>query len=140
MYFWIVTLWQALKEPEARGAVRAAVMLLFSGVVFFMLVEHWSFVDSLYFSVTTLLTIGFGNPAPTTDLGKLFTVVFALSGVGMFLAVINGIGRAAVRNQVDSLGRRQGRTTDSARLEEKYGEGARPYKAEPSGEDSPAGS
>lgn len=140
MYFWVVTLWQALKEPEARGAVRAAVMLLGSGVVFFMLVEHWSFVDSLYFSVTTLLTIGFGNPAPTTDAGKLFTVVFALSGVGMFLAVINGIGRAAVRNQVDSLGRRQGRTSDATRLEDKYGEGGRRYEAEPSGEDSPEGS
>lgn len=118
MYFWIITLRQALKEPEARGALRSAIVLLTSGVIFYMLVEHWSFVDSLYFCVTTLTTVGFGNPAPTTDLGKLFTVHFVLSGVGMFLAVINGIGRAAVKNQVTSIGRRKGFTSDPSRLQD----------------------
>ncbi len=116
MYFWIITLRQALKEPEARGALRSAVVLLVTGVIFYCLVEHWSVVDSLYFCVTTLTTVGFGNPAPTTDAGKLFTVVFVLSGVGMFLAVINGVGRAAVKNQVESIGRRKGHTLDPSRL------------------------
>ncbi|MFT4049540.1 MAG: potassium channel family protein [Solirubrobacterales bacterium] len=116
MYFWIVTLRQALKEPEARGALRSAALLLVTGVLFYTLVEHWTVVDSLYFCVTTLTTVGFGNPAPTTDIGKLFTVFFVLSGVGMFLAVINGVGRAAVRNQVESVERRKGRTPDSSKL------------------------
>lgn len=106
MYFWIVTLRQALREPEARGAVRSAALLLLSGMVFYSLVEHWTIVDSLYFCVTTLTTVGFGEPAPTTDIGKLFTVFFMITGVGMFLAVLNGIGRAAVKNQIDSLDRR----------------------------------
>lgn len=102
MYFWILTLRKALKEPEARGALRSAGLLLITGVIFYMLVEKWTFVDALYFSVTTLTTVGFGNPAPTTDLGKLFTVFFVVSGVGMFLAVINAVGKAAVRAQVES--------------------------------------
>lgn len=102
MYYWIITLRRALKEPEARGALRSAGLLLLTGVIFYMLVEHWSFVDALYFSVTTLTTVGFGNPAPTSDLGKLFTVFFVISGVGMFLAVINAVGKAAVRAQLDS--------------------------------------
>lgn len=109
MYFWIIALRQALKEPEARGALRSAVALLATGVLFYTLVENWSFVDSLYFCVTTLTTVGFGNPAPTTDFGKIFTVFFVLSGVGMFLAVINGVGRAAVKTQVESIDRRRGR-------------------------------
>ncbi|MBJ7354021.1 MAG: two pore domain potassium channel family protein [Thermoleophilaceae bacterium] len=102
MYYWMITLRRALKEPEARGALRSAGLLLATGVIFYMIVEHWSFVDALYFSVTTLTTVGFGNPAPTTDLGKLFTVFFVVSGVGMFLAVINAVGKAAVRAQLDS--------------------------------------
>lgn len=102
MYYWIITLRRALKEPEARGALRSAALLLTSGVIFYMLVEKWSFVDALYFSVTTLTTVGFGNPAPSTDLGKLFTVFFVLSGVGMFLAVINAVGKAAVQAQLES--------------------------------------
>jgi hypothetical protein len=102
VYYWIITLRRALKEPEARGALRSAGLLLATGVIFYCLVEHWSFVDSLYFCVTTLTTVGFGNPAPSTDLGKLFTVFFVVSGVGMFLAVINAVGKAAVRAQLDS--------------------------------------
>jgi voltage-gated potassium channel len=102
VYYWIITLRRALKEPEARGALRSAALLLTSGVIFYMLVEKWTFVDALYFSVTTLTTVGFGNPAPSTDLGKLFTVFFVLSGVGMFLAVINAVGKAAVQAQLES--------------------------------------
>lgn len=116
MYFWIITLKRALQEPEARGALRSAAALLVTGVVFYCFVENWSFVDSLYFCVTTLTTVGFGNPAPTTDLGKLFTVFFVLSGVGMFLAVINGVGRAAVKNQVESVARRRGNKLDPSKL------------------------
>jgi hypothetical protein len=102
VYYWIITLRRALQEPEARGALRSAALLLATGVLFYCLVEKWTFVDSLYFCVTTLTTVGFGSPAPSTDIGKLFTVLFVLSGVGMFLAVINAVGKAAVRAQLDS--------------------------------------
>lgn len=102
MYYWIITLRRALKQPEARGALRSAALLLATGVLFYCIVEKWTFVDSLYFCVTTLTTVGFGNPAPSTDLGKLFTVFFVLSGVGMFLAVINAVGKAAVQAQLQS--------------------------------------
>lgn len=112
-----------MKEPEARGALRSAVLLLITGVLFYTLVEHWTIVDSLYFCVTTLTTVGFGNPAPTTDVGKLFTVFFVISGVGMFLAVINGIGRAAVKTQVESIDRRRGGSGgDYGKMMSRYGE------------------
>ena len=109
MYFWIITLRQALKEPQARGAMLSAAALLATGVAFYMIFEKWTFVDALYFCVTTLTTVGFGSPAPSSDLGKLFTVVFVISGVGMFLAVINAVGSAAVKNQVSSLEQRRQR-------------------------------
>jgi hypothetical protein len=138
VYFWIITLSRALREPEARGALRSAALLLATGIVFYMLIEHWTFVDSLYFCVTTLTTVGFGNPAPTTDAGKLFTVFFVLSGVGMFLAVINGVGRAAVKTQVETLERRKGRTASFEKLG-RYAEaplpGESPIDSETSGPD-----
>jgi hypothetical protein len=122
VYFWIITLRQALREPEARGALRSAAALLATGVLFYTLVENWTVVDALYFCVTTLTTVGFGNPAPTTDAGKIFTVFFVLSGVGMFLAVINGIGRAAVKTQVETIDRRRGGKGDVGKALERYGD------------------
>lgn len=126
MYYWIITLRRALKQPEARGAARSAVLLLATGTVFYCLVEKWSVVDSIYFCVTTLTTVGFGQPAPATAAGKLFTTFFVLSGVGMFLAVINAIGRAAVKTSVESTGRRRGRSDEAAAVIDQYSEPPEP--------------
>lgn len=68
-------------------------MLAFSvvgiGVIFYHHVENWSLVDSLYFSVITLATVGYGDLVPTTDAGKLFTVFYVLIGIGIFAASAN---------------------------------------------------
>ncbi len=136
MLYWILTLRDALREPVARGAVRSACLLLVSGVLFYVLVEGWTVVDALYFCVTTLTTVGFGEPAPTTDVGKLFTVFFMVSGIGMFLAVINSIGRSAVKKQIQGLdraGRRHGHGQEPAASSHKAG-GAAPAGGLP-GED-----
>lgn len=90
-------MYRAFKTPDARGPLQAAVALLLTGTIFYTLVEKWTVVDAFYFSVTTLTTVGFGQPAPTTDVGKIFTAFFVISGVGMFLAVINAIGLQAVK-------------------------------------------
>ena len=73
------------------------VTLLVSGTAFFTLVEKWSILDAFYFSVTTLTTVGFGDPAPTTALGKIFTVVYIFVGLGVIGGFINVLGEAYFR-------------------------------------------
>lgn len=66
----------------------SAVGLIAVGTVVFSLLEDWSIVDSLYFSVVTTTTVGFGDLTPDTDGAKLFTVVyivFGISIIGTFL-------------------------------------------------------
>lgn len=43
--------------------------------------EHWSILDSVYFCVTTVATVGYGDLTPTRDVSKLFTSFFAVLGV-----------------------------------------------------------
>ena len=52
--------------------------------------EFNSFWDSLYFSTITLTTIGFGDKAPSTDMGKLVTMVMSIIGIAV-LAIPSGI-------------------------------------------------
>ncbi|MGB0255380.1 MAG: potassium channel family protein, partial [Flavobacteriaceae bacterium] len=53
------------------------------------LIEGWSWLDSLYFSVITLTTIGYGDFSPQTNLGKLFTMAYIIIGVALILGFVN---------------------------------------------------
>ena len=76
-----------------RTLLALVVSLLVSGTVFFTLVEGWSVLDSFYFSVTTLTTVGFGDPAPATAAGKIFTILYIFVGLGVIGGFINVLAK-----------------------------------------------
>lgn len=79
---------RSLKDPEFRALFAVLVGLLLSGTLFYTTVEGWAVIDSLYFSVMTLATVGYGDLAPSTDLSKIFTVMYVIVGAGVFLGFI----------------------------------------------------
>ena len=42
------------------------------------------FIDALYFAVVTLATIGYGDIVPTTELGRIITIISAVMGIAVF--------------------------------------------------------
>jgi voltage-gated potassium channel len=82
-----------------RMLLALVVSLLVSGTTFFTLVEGWSVLDSFYFSVTTLTTVGFGDPAPTTALGKIFTILYIFVGLGVIGGFINVLAKHTFARQ-----------------------------------------
>ena len=71
------------------GVALAVLVVLVTGVVFYRLTEDWSLADSLYFTVIALSTIGFGDFAPTTTFSRLFTMLYAIIGVGLIGTLLN---------------------------------------------------
>jgi hypothetical protein len=47
----------------------------------------------IYFSVTTLTTVGFGDLAPQTALGKLCTVLYIFVGLGIVGGFIHSLAK-----------------------------------------------
>ncbi len=66
-----------------------AVMVL--GTVGFMYLEKTSLIDSAYFVIVTMATVGYGDVHPVTDAGKGLAVVIIIVGVGTFLGVIANV-------------------------------------------------
>jgi len=58
------------------------------GTIVFRFLEKWDWLDCLYFSVVTLTTVGYGDFAPTTSAGKVFTIFYIILGLGIILNFI----------------------------------------------------
>jgi hypothetical protein len=80
-------------EPEGRVLLTGAVLTIAVGTIVYMVLEGWSAVDALYFSVVALATVGFGDLTPTTDAAKLFTVGYILTGVGIIAAFASELAK-----------------------------------------------
>lgn len=64
------------------------ILLVIVGTVGFMLVERWNFLDSLYMTVITLTTVGYGEVYPLDTNGKIYSIVLILVGAGVVLYIL----------------------------------------------------
>src|SRR3989344_211308 len=63
----------------------AIVFILFAGAAVYSNLEKWTYLDSLYFSASTLTTVGYGDFSPVTGAGKIFTIFYVFAVVGFAL-------------------------------------------------------
>ena len=101
------TLWRSLKDPEFQALFFLVVVVLISGTWFYSLVEGWSLLDSLYFSVITLTTVGYGDFSPSTVAGKIFTIFYIFVGIGLILSFLNAIAERSTEGRRGLFGRRR---------------------------------
>lgn len=67
---------------RVRYALGAIVVVIALGTLGYYLVEGWSFTDSLFMTVTTVTTVGYGEVHPLSRSGRIFTICLMLVGVG----------------------------------------------------------
>jgi voltage-gated potassium channel len=89
----------AMPSIRIVALVTSLSLIIGIGTVFFRLVEGWTWVDSYFFAVVTLSTVGYGNLVPATALGKVGTTVFIFVGLGIFAAAIQQIAAATLQRR-----------------------------------------
>ena len=88
LFFWrtLISFW---RDPAYHSLLFATNFFLAIGTVAYRFLEDWSWLDSLYFSVITLTTIGYGDFSPKTSLGRLFCMGYIIICVSLILGFVN---------------------------------------------------
>ncbi len=116
----IRALWRSLKDPEFQALFFLVVVMLALGSWFYSRAEGWSLLDSLYFSVITLTTVGYGDFSPFTVGGKIFTIFYIFVGIGIILGFVNLVAERAMKQRggIRKLLERRAEAADSEEEED----------------------
>jgi hypothetical protein len=91
----------AWAEPGFRALATSVLGLVVCGTVVYSVGEGWSLVDGLFFAVMTLTTSDTAGLALTSDVLRLFTVLYVLLGLGTVLPALFLLGRGYLRARED---------------------------------------
>ncbi|KXS99109.1 hypothetical protein AC578_3518 [Pseudocercospora eumusae] len=96
---------QAAADAERRYfslsmSLLFAIILWLVGAVVFMECEteqQWTYFQAVYFTFTSLLTIGYGDLTPSSNSGKAFFVIWSLLAVPSLTILISNMGDTFVK-------------------------------------------
>lgn len=80
-------------DPMARPIFIYMAAHVMTGTILYHWLEGWNWLDSFYFVITTLATIGYGDLSPTRPITKLITVFYAINGIAILLMLYDQIRR-----------------------------------------------
>ncbi len=91
----------AFGDGRVRGILAVTLALVFWASVFYRFVEGWSWLDSIYFSVIAISTVGFGDISPETAGGKIFTMFYIVVGLGVFVTAATTVADSILSHYRD---------------------------------------
>jgi len=81
----------------------AALLLWVVGIIGYMTIEGFGFLDAAYQTLTAVTTAGFGEINPLGDAGRIFTIVIIVVGIVVILYILTAVMQLAVEGELESL-------------------------------------
>ena len=98
----------------------ALLIVFFTGVSGYELIEGWSTLDALYMTVITLSSVGFNEVHPLSTYGRIFTMVLILGGTGVLVYGVSTITAFVVGGEFSDVLRRRKMQNKINELNEHY--------------------
>jgi len=80
--------------------------------------QQWSYIDSIYFTVVTFTTCGYGDLYPINDTERLFTCLFILVGVAMLGGLVLGMLTERCADAYDAAVKKSVHSSDQRFIEQ----------------------
>ena len=94
------------RDPETKALPVVAGVLILTGTLFYWRFEDWTIIESLYFCIVTLTTVGYGDLSPTTAGTQIFTIVYILTGFGVLVALLTSVAQQYLKHKTEPRPRR----------------------------------
>lgn len=85
----------------------ALVASILAGTAGYHMIEGWNFLDSLYMTVITLSSVGYGEVHPMSDAGRIFTMLLILGGIGVMTYAFTTITSIIVEGELSTAFKRR---------------------------------
>ena len=82
-------------------------VLVLTGTIFYWRFEDWTLIESLYFCIVTLTTVGYGDFAPTSAGTQIFTIIYILTGFGVLVALLTSVAQEYLKLKAEGGGARE---------------------------------
>ncbi len=82
--------------------IGALAVIIAGGTVFFHYVEGWSWLDSYFFTVVTMSTVGYGSLVPATTIGKIGTTFLIFLGLIVVAAIIQQLSSFNLQKRIEA--------------------------------------
>lgn len=89
--------------PNILTALIMLLGVISVGTFGYMLIEESSFIDSLFMTVITITTIGYGEIFPLSTRGRIFTMVLIVLGVGLIMFLFTRITEDVVEGNLRNM-------------------------------------
>jgi voltage-gated potassium channel len=96
------------------------VLTMFFGTIGYMWVDNMSLLDALYQTGITFTTVGFGEIAPISDIGRIFTISLIIFGFLIFSVAIGIIVEVLNRGELQSVIKERRMLYEVARLKQHF--------------------
>lgn len=94
-------------ERKALQLVALLILILLTGAFGYHVIEGWPYFDSLYMTVITLATVGYGETHPLSTPGRVFTMFLILGGMGIILYGVTEVTAFVVEGEMTGFLRRR---------------------------------
>ena len=95
-------------RPFLRLLIGFIAVLAIGTAGYVLIEDNWTVLESLYMTVITITTIGFGEVRELSDAGRMFTILVIVMGLGLAAALIARLGQFVVESGIKDLyGRRK---------------------------------